>query len=321
VPIAKWLTSNTPVLDCPTCGRFALDGAYQPEVKLLADDRWRVSAVTRYMSLRGAPVLLALGTADDGCVGFACVSALELVQTRFPHSVGERLDRALANVARLSRHLGAIVPLGRRQSWSVFFAQNDGEAFWVAKALGTAGYITTSAHTGGFHLSLTASGWNRVAELEREGGQETSEQAFVAMWFGSDKETIGDRTSQDFCTDAFLGGFQSAIAAAGYRAMRVDFKEFNDDIMDHVVAEIRRSRFVVADFTGHRPGVYYEAGFARGLGLPVIFTCNKDHFHSTHFDTNHMNHLIWESVDVLANKLCNRIRATIGQGPIGETEK
>ena len=42
--------------------------------------------------------------------------------------------------------------------------------------------------------------------------------------------------------------------------------------------QIRKSKFLIADFTGQRGGVYYEAGFAYGLGLPVIWTCRKDWF-------------------------------------------
>jgi hypothetical protein len=42
------------------------------------------------------------------------------------------------------------------------------------------------------------------------------------------------------------------------------------------MAEIRRSRFVVADYTGQRNGVYFEAGFGLGLGLVVIPTCRAD---------------------------------------------
>ena len=36
--------------------------------------------------------------------------------------------------------------------------------------------------------------------------------------------------------------------------------------MDRIIAQIRASKFVVADFTRNRGGVYYEAGFALGLG-------------------------------------------------------
>lgn len=54
-------------------------------------------------------------------------------------------------------------------------------------------------------------------------------------------------------------------------------------------AEIRRSRFLVADFThdkkqGARGSVYYEAGFAHGLNIPVIFTARDGT--KPHFDTS-----------------------------------
>ena len=55
----------------------------------------------------------------------------------------------------------------------------------------------------------------------------------------------------------------------GFRALRIDMKQFNEKICDHIIAEIRRSRFLIADVTGHRAGVYFEAGYAMGLGLPV----------------------------------------------------
>jgi len=33
---------------------------------------------------------------------------------------------------------------------------------------------------------------------------------------------------------------------------------------------------MICDLTGYRGGVYFEAGFAYGLGLEVIYTCRKD---------------------------------------------
>jgi hypothetical protein len=163
---------------------------------------------------------------------------------------------------------------------------------------------------------ITAAGWIRVAELQTARTGEPSLQAFVAMWFGNDKEPFGDVQSSQFCYDVFMRGFRIAIEKAGYLARRIDFKEYNDDITDEIIAEIRRSRFVVADFTGHRRGVYYEAGFAKGLGLPVIFTCHARDIENAHFDTNHMNHLTWSTAEELAKKLETRIVATIGQGPL-----
>jgi hypothetical protein len=82
------------------------------------------------------------------------------------------------------------------------------------------------------------------------------------------------------------------------------------------MASIRGSRFVVADFTGSRGGVYYEAGFAHGLDLPVIFMCREGD--ELHFDIRQYNCIFWKA-DALENaqaRLRNRILATLGQGPL-----
>lgn len=63
---------------------------------------------------------------------------------------------------------------------------------------------------------------------------------------------------------------EPAIKDAGYDAKRIDTVHHNNRIHDEVIAMLRRSKFVVADFTGQRGGVYFEAGFALGLGLQVI---------------------------------------------------
>jgi hypothetical protein len=91
-------------------------------------------------------------------------------------------------------------------------------------------------------------------------------------------------------------------------------------IDDEIVAEIRRSRFIVADFTSEidkpRGGVYFEARFAFGLNKPVIWTCREDLISSVHFDTRQFNHITWNSPEDLHTKLKNRIGAVLGQGPL-----
>ena len=118
---------------------------------------------------------------------------------------------------------------------------------------------------------------------------------------------------------AYSQSIAPAIRSAGYRPLRIDQKEHLNKIEDEIVAEIRRSRFIVADFTqgddGARGGVYYEAGFAKGLGLPVILTCRAESFHRVHFDTNHYNHIVWDSHEDLRARLKNRILAVVGEGP------
>lgn len=77
---------------------------------------------------------------------------------------------------------------------------------------------------------------------------------------------------------------------------------------------IRVAPFVVADFTGNRGGVYFEAGFARGLNIPVIHTCRKSRFDAAHFDIQQINTIVWEQPEELDEMLLHRIRGTLGEG-------
>ena len=136
-----------------------------------------------------------------------------------------------------------------------------------------------------------------------------SRQAFVAMWF------------DDSMNDVYRDGIKPAIEEAGYEARRIDQKDFVGGVVDEIMAEIRKSRFVVADFTtspesGARGGVYFEAGFAYGLDIPVFITCRKDRTEAVHFDMGHLNRLEWETPEDLREKLKNRIEAVLGRGPV-----
>jgi hypothetical protein len=103
--------------------------------------------------------------------------------------------------------------------------------------------------------------------------------------------------------------------------LKIDDKPDVDKIDDEIIGEIRRSRFLVADFThgpsGARGGVYYEAGFAYGLGLPVIRSCRKDILdrNELHFDVRQHYHVVWETIEELRDGLEKRIRALVGEGP------
>ncbi len=153
-----------------------------------------------------------------------------------------------------------------------------------------------------FDVTLTTRGWEHLETLE--GPTLASEKAFVAMWFNEEVKS------------AYLDGIEPAIKVCGYKAVRIDFKEHSDSVIDQIVAEIKESRFVVADFTKHRNGVYYEAGFARGLGLDVIWCCREDHLADLHFDIKGFNVIVWKTTDELRRKLKARIRAVVGRGPL-----
>lgn len=146
-------------------------------------------------------------------------------------------------------------------------------------------------------LKLTFHGWQRFDENQRI--NVNSKNAFIAMSFDEDLDDV-------FCK-AILG----ACEECGFKAIRVDKSEHNEKICDKIIAEIKQSRFLIAEFTQQKHGVYFEAGFAYGLGLPVIWCCHKNDVEKLHFDTRQYNHVIWENVEDFKNKLVNRIKATI----------
>jgi nucleoside 2-deoxyribosyltransferase len=119
----------------------------------------------------------------------------------------------------------------------------------------------------------------------------------------------------DSTLDAWNNGLQKGISEAGFEPLRINMKEHVNKICDEIIAEIRRSRFVVADYTGQRGGVYYEAGFAAGLGLPAILTCRKNEMDKLHFDIRQYNCIDWQTPEELAQRPQVRIEAVIGDGP------
>ena len=146
-------------------------------------------------------------------------------------------------------------------------------------------------------FSIAPEGWERISDLQKISTE--SNQAFVAMWFDEQMDPIYD------------DGIKPAVEAANYECMKINEKPHNDKVCDQIIAEIRKSRFIIADFTGNRGGVYFEAGFAMGLGLPVIWLARKDYEKKLHFDTRQYNHIFYEDAKDLELQLRRRIEATI----------
>jgi len=138
---------------------------------------------------------------------------------------------------------------------------------------------------------------------------------FVAMWYGGKEDTEDGGKTQQEMNRIYEDGIKPAVEDAGYHVIRVDLVEHNEWIMDQVLGLIRLAPFVVADFTGHRHGVYFEAGFARGLGKPVIQTCEEGDLDKAHFDTRQLNHVLWTKPEDLRKRLYNRIINSVGPGP------
>lgn len=151
-------------------------------------------------------------------------------------------------------------------------------------------------------LDLTPNGWTRADSIDRGA---RGDRAFVAMWFDEEMKA------------AYVEGIRPVLEQCGYTVpFRVDDDEHDltfgqkghePRIDDRVFAGILRAKFVVADATGSRPAVYYEAGFAEGHGIPVIWTCRDDQVQHLCFDKRQTAHLVWKDPAELAQKLKARI--------------
>jgi hypothetical protein len=149
-----------------------------------------------------------------------------------------------------------------------------------------------------FGIRLTYEGLAKVIDISEAGAQ--SNRCFIAMSFSDSKRETRD-------------AIRLAVKNCEYEAILIDEQHIDSDVTinDALIAEIRKSKFVVADFSEHKHGVYFEAGFALGLRKPVIYLCQKDDFVNTHFDTNHYPHIIYESPVELIDKLKTKIEAWI----------
>ena len=120
-------------------------------------------------------------------------------------------------------------------------------------------------------MSLTFAGWQKVEELRRS--VKDSRKAFVAMEFPNPEKTTENYFFQNTLVDKYL---VPAAKKAGYdlaNPLRSEPKAGN--LHARLELEIRAARFVVAEISHHNNGAYWEAGFARGLGKPVIYMYNK----------------------------------------------
>ncbi len=187
----------------------------------------------------------------------------------------------------------------------IFFAESDAQVNYYLDAFLNNKWV--AKYAGNF--VITPYGWGHIRD-HMKGVASPSNPALVAMWFDSKREGKVDMER------VFRAGLLPGAGDAGYRALRVDFDNRNNDgVMDEVIARIREAPFVIADFTGNRNGVYFEAGYARGLGKPVIHSCHVDDFNAAHFDIQHINTICWSDVDELRRRIANRILGNLPRGP------
>jgi hypothetical protein len=270
---------------CPRCQRYTLTDSAASMLSPFTKQQRDVSAWIYEQNAMGSTPSI---TSDY-------IAVLREIK---PPSLADRATKLLVALAKQSSQYGHRFRLNEPWLLAASYSGDIEQLTFVARVLLERTFV--SILIGNF-IEVTTRGYIDAEERLRVRSQGI--QGFVAMSFALEMSPI------------FVHGFAKGIREAGFEPLRIDRVEHLGKIDDEIIAQVRRSRFVVADFTGHRGGVYFEAGFAHGLNLPVIYTCRKSDMPGLHFDVRQFNTIDWEDAAELAQRLANRIAAVIGDGP------
>jgi len=290
----KCLSRSFLSYECPACGAyqapFSWAGGRQSELP-----NRKLSAWVREQNELGNPPRLTK-------------QMIEQLRTSVPdYKPSEKQLKLLQAIERQSAHPGDEVLLTCAQDFPLAYAENMQEFEFYLQAMQKRKLIQVRRHKEltdtlygrTLRAWITALGWDH---LEKHASDlREKKQAFVAMWFSEGMKGV------------FNKAIKPAIEEAGYTPYRVDMKPHGDLINVRIMAEIKNSRFIVAEFTGQRHGVYFEAGYALGLGIPVIWCVKKKDAKDIHFDTKPFNYIRWKSKEELKRTLFDFICAIIGK--------
>lgn len=274
--------------DCPRCGEFKLSGTANTLLRrgLGKERRGLLSGWVRNQNRLGSVPMI---TSDN----------LKRILAMPLPSVAERANALLQEAALGLKGLGDNFNINEPRFLAATYSSSAQDVSYLLGMLHDQGLAEAKTLGGG--CEILPGGYIRLDELRSRGT--ASANGFVAMSFHSDLNA------------AYSDGFQVGILGAGYEPVRMDRIEHINRIDDEIINQINSSRFVVADFTGHRGGVYFEAGYALGIGIPVFWTCKKEEMGDLHFDIRQFNCIAWDSPEELARRLKVRLEAVLGRGP------
>lgn len=280
---------------CDFCGEYVLTthAVLTTPIAPIAENLHLLSGLVRHNQIAGRPPFAITAAMLSEPAEFEAK-----IRSRAPRGISQQGGVLLDYIAARSKSPGDVVALRDWEDRFTGYCKGNRELrFLLDYLIGRRLLVRHESQVHRDRYSLTAAGWD---EVEGRAAIASRKSCFVAMWFNPQMD------------DAFANGILPLEKETGFSFVRIDRREFNDKICDQILAEIRRSRFMIADVTGHRRAVYFEAGFAMGLELPVIWTCRKSSAGKIpNFDTRQYNHIVWDTPADLRERLLARIRATI----------
>ncbi|MFH1093877.1 MAG: hypothetical protein V1739_06970 [Candidatus Omnitrophota bacterium] len=277
-------------IDCPKCGFYQItDQFIESASNIPKEDLLLFSGHLRLNSSPHHPIMI---TSDY------CIKIPNIVLPYKKMSVSEKVNNLLKYIYGSTTKVLGEVKINVNEIHR-FYLLAPGDLNTILEYLRERKLIRWGEKEGIYRCLLTIEGWERYEQIKNEITNSDSKQVFVAMSFDENLKNIYDEA------------IKPAAEECGFDAVRVDSQEHNEKICDRIIGEINKSRFVIADFTQNKHGVYFETGYALGLKIPVIWTCSENEIDGLHFDTRQYNHISWKDFEDLKEKLINRINATI----------
>jgi nucleoside 2-deoxyribosyltransferase len=273
---------------CPRCGEFKLTGTASSIMRqgLGKEKRALLSGWVKNQNRMGSIPMI---TSEN----------LKEVLESPPPSIAERANFLLLEAESKLKGLGEMFNITEPRFLSATYSSTKQDVNFLLKMLSAQGYVEAKTLAGG--CEILPAGYMYLEKIKTMTSASTN--GFVAMSF------------QEVLSEIYSSGFQVGVIGAGYDPIRMDKLEHINRIDDEIIKQINGSKFLVADFTGHRSGVYFEAGYAMGRGLPIFWTCRKNDMNELHFDIRQFNCIDWESSEDLSTRLKTRIEAVLGKGP------
>lgn len=292
--VRVWDYGERITLECGRCGKFTITGT-AARIAESRDLGPKLSAWIRDRSESGSEVPeINSNTLKD-------------VEAALPnYRVSEKQLLLLRAFERRTTFPGKPIDVVPHLDYPLAWASGDEEFVYLLRALIERDLVRRTdgpadlKDSFAFSFEITSAGWGFLEDHARPAV--ISDQVFVAMSFAEE------------LTSAWKDGIAIALSKAQFRPYRVDAVPHIDRIDTKIITEIKNSRFLVADVTQQRPGVYFEAGYAMGLGLPVFWCVRADNLANVHFDTRQYNHIVWENEQHLADQLYLFVTAIVGNG-------
>lgn len=203
-----------------------------------------------------------------------------VISSRIPVTIEDKGYRLLQYLYRHSEAPGdtiVIQPLS--SSYNLTYSPNLQELVYIIDKLINEQFIIREGMT----FKLTGEGWNEAAAIA---GGKKLKPCIILL---SDAEELHTE---------WMEKLLPKIEQFGYTPRLLRHTTQNRE--PYSLELIEESKLIIADLTGQSPEVYFMAGYALGLNIPVIWTVNSSDADNLFVQVKNIRPIVWDTAEELA---------------------